>query len=100
MSIIINKTILIFDQCGQEAIQFYVVEGDQTKFQGVYINGGPVEGFKGTDQDWDALTEDLNTLFYDDDGNKVIEPEAAFPVHLGAEIQAGTCVVAVCGFFP
>lgn len=95
-----TKSLVIFDQCGQYELQFYVVEGDQTKFQNVYINGGPVEGFKGTDEDWDALIEELNVLFYDENGEKVIHPEPSFPTHLGAEIQAGTCAVVVCGFFP
>ena len=94
----ITKTILIWDQMGQEDLQFYVIDGDKTALADVYINRCEPEGI--SPEDWEAKQDELETIFYNEDGNQFIKPEECFPAHLGGEIQAGTCAVVVCGIVP
>ena len=52
----IEKTIFIYDQCGQAEVKFFVLEGDYTELDGVYINS--TEG--------EELIDKLNSALPDD----------------------------------
>jgi hypothetical protein len=81
------KTVLIWDQCGYEELQFAVIDRDVTHLNGVYINHA--------DQD-EALCDELNTLFYDTNGRCVVPLSKEFPVDA---VKQGAPVI-VCGFLP
>lgn len=51
----VTETVVIFDQCGEQSIEFYVLKGDYRHLNGVYIN---------VTED-DSLTEELNQLIYE-----------------------------------
>ena len=82
----VDKTVLIFDQCGQAAIEFYAVEGDLTRLDGVFINS--VENVK--------LQKELNKLMYDNKGQRRMKARKKFPIKA---VKNGAAVV-VCGFYP
>jgi hypothetical protein len=54
------KTIIIFEQCGQEALCFFVLDGDYSRFDGLYINQVP----ENAKEELDLF--ELNDLLYDD----------------------------------
>lgn len=81
------KTLIIYDQCGQEEIKFYVVQGDYTHLDGIYINSMQDEG----------LVEELVNLFYDcETGQDLLTPEDSFPLKA---VKDGALVI-VAGFLP
>jgi hypothetical protein len=63
------KTIIIWDQCGQDALTFFVVDGDLSHLNEVYINGNEDE----------ALVDELNNLVYDNKGQCVLKVYKRFP---------------------
>lgn len=82
-----QKTVIIFDQCGEAPIEFYVLNGDYRHLHGVYINECGDE----------ALTEQLLKLLYDFEGRKLQKkPRNSFPYHA---VKAGAFVI-VAGFMP
>lgn len=82
-----TKTVLIYDQCGQAAIEFYVVDGDLTHLEGVFINSS--EGKR-------KLQNELSNLMYDKKGQPKLKPCKRFPYKT---VKAGAPVI-VCGFLP
>lgn len=53
------KTIVIWDQCGEEPVQFFTLDGDYSHLYGVYINN--------SDED-EQLVAELTELVYGDNG--------------------------------
>jgi hypothetical protein len=82
-----EKTVVIWDMCGQEPIQFAVIDRDITHLDGIYINSS------GNDP---AKEDELSNLFYADDGVLEVDLTEVFPVHA---VQAGAKVI-VAGFLP
>lgn len=79
------KTVLIYDQFGQEPIKFAVLDGDYSRFNGAYVNS------------CDGNGDELGDLLYPDDtGVCAVEFVDAFPVDA---VKEGAIVV-VCGFLP
>ena len=89
------KTVLIFDQCGQEPIKFVVLDGDYERFSGVYINA-VVEGTKKQRELGDKLQEELGEVLYGTDSKFKISVSEEFPCDA---VKEGALVV-VCGFLP
>jgi hypothetical protein len=81
------KTIVIWDQCGQSPIESFVLEGDYTHLNGVYIN------IAGDQEKQDELDEILS---YDDFGRPKVKMLNGFP----SDIYEVGDVVIVCGFVP
>jgi hypothetical protein len=81
------KTVIIYDQCGQEDISFAVVDRDVTHLAGIYVNN--------CNQDA-ALCDELCDMFYDDQGRCIIPLSSEFPVDA---VKAGAPVI-TCGFLP
>lgn len=82
-----QQTVVIWDQCGQTELQFAVIDRDVSHLKGIYINS------VGTDP---ALQDELNNLFYADDGTCEIDLVEEFPVEA---VKAGAIVI-VAGFLP
>lgn len=80
------KTVMIYDQIGQDAIKFAVLEGDYNHLDKVYIN---------SDDEESALVE-LSDLIYADDGSEKITFTYEFPIKA---VKDGAVVI-VCGFLP
>ena len=80
------KTVLIFDQCGEQPLQFFVVEGDYQHLDSVYINA----------TDDEALEDELNSLLYDEAGKLKLKPIKGFPYKA---VKSGAKVIVV-GFAP
>jgi len=80
------KTIIIYDQCGEHAIQFFVVDGDYSHLNNVYINNTE-------DQ---AKTDELSDLLYGEDGRIQLKAYKKFPIKAAKE---GANVI-VAGFAP
>lgn len=81
------KTVLIWDQCAVEPVQFAVLEGDMRHLNGVYIN---------STSDDEAKQQELSDLVYDKNGTTRINLSEDFPV---AAVRAGAEVI-VAGFLP
>jgi len=81
------KTVIIYDQCGQEDIKFFILEGDYRKFHNKYINSvdNPPK-----------LDEELYTILYTSDGVLKQSYVKEFPVEA---VRDGAEVV-IIGFFP
>lgn len=79
------KTVVIWDTI-EDAIRFFVLNGDFTRLDGVYINQC---------QDKE-LESELAAIVYDKDGNEKIKMLGHFPTN---EIKKDTAVIA-CGFLP
>lgn len=78
------QTVLIYDQCGEQPISFIVVEGDQRKFSGCYIN---------TDH---PNAASLSDFLYSKDGEFKHKKSRKFP---RKAVKRGAYVI-VCGFIP
>lgn len=89
-----NKTVVIWDQCGTEPIQFFVVDRDLSHLDHIYVNTyteKTVEGRKKA-----KLIAELNDLVYDKDGKVRVAMLDKFPI---AAVQDGAVVI-VAGFLP
>ncbi|AOJ42698.1 hypothetical protein WJ23_33235 [Burkholderia lata] len=82
-----SKTVIIWDECGQNDISFVVFDRDVTHLAGVYVNRC------GNDRDKE---DELTNIIYDDTGNTRNEHLSSFPVDA---VEAGASVI-VCGFLP
>lgn len=83
------KTVIIYDQCGQDEIKFYVLDGDYTHLDGIYINNASQS---------EALQDELTNLFYDPDtGQELLTPENSFPY---SAISRDHAMIIVAGFLP
>lgn len=81
------KTVIIWDQCGQEALQFAVIDRDVSHLAGIYINS--------VDND-PAKEDELSNLFYTDEGALKVELTEVFPVDA---VKKGAKVI-IAGFLP
>lgn len=82
------KTVIIYDQCGEDAIKFYVVEGDYEHLDGIYVNHS---------RQPEALRDMLADLFYDrETGQDLLTAEDSFPINA---VKDGAVVI-VAGFLP
>lgn len=84
------KTVVIWDQCGQEAVQFFVVDEDVTRFNQLYINTYT------KDKKQAKLLDELSAFTYDAEGNFLHTLLDDFPVEA---VKQGAAVI-VCGFLP
>ena len=82
------KTVLIYDQLGESPISFLVLDGDYSRFNGVYVNA-----YDGDD----ILMQELCELVYPD-GNYMRKGFVKdFPVDA---VLVDNAKVVVCGFLP
>ena len=82
------KTIMIYDQCGVAPIQFFILDGDYSHLDNIFIN----EAADNTD-----LQDELGSLVYDDNGKTKLKVYKKFPLKTAA--KPGTKVI-VAGFYP
>jgi hypothetical protein len=82
------KTVVIWDQCGSESLQFFVFDKDIRDLDGVYINST-----ESSDEQVDKLNE---VIAYDDDGRPKVKMLSQFPLQA---VKDGASVI-VCGFIP
>lgn len=95
-STLIMKTVLIFDQLDAN-LKFFVLEGDQTRFNNVYINQCFEEPKKAQKQR-EKLQDELLNLLYEKEGGEFKFPvTASFPTEVAREEGV---VVIVAGFLP
>jgi hypothetical protein len=81
------QTVIIWDEVSAELV-FFVLDGDYTKFNGVYINQVDVD---------EKLLDELNELMYvQETGEHKHEKLSAFPV----DAVRNGAVVIVAGFLP
>lgn len=82
------KTVMIYDQCGQDDIKFAVLDGDYSHLNGAYINSTETS---------DDVAEELSDLLYDpESGNNRVELLEHFPIDA---VKNGAIVI-VAGFLP
>lgn len=81
------KTIVIYDQLLEQPVKFFVLEGDYTHLDNVYINSANGD---------EALMDEVQNIVYDEDGRCKITMLDAFPVL----DRAVSYAVIVCGFIP
>lgn len=82
------KTVLIYDQCGQAPLEFYVLEGDYSHLDKIYINHINHDA---------KLMDELCDLLYDaETGASLLVPELNFPVNA---VSKDTKVI-IAGFLP
>jgi len=84
------ETVFIWDTIGMESIQFFVMDGDYSHLNDVYINavGNPEDM---TDQ------EELHNLVYNENG--YTKPDLMLD-NFPCEAVANGAIVIVCGFLP
>ncbi|ARK86085.1 hypothetical protein [Burkholderia pseudomallei] len=82
-----EKTVVIWDECGQSPISFCVLDGDYSELDGIYINNAHQEA---EDQDR------LNDLIYGEEGQMKNEMLDSFPIDA---VKDGAIVI-VAGFLP
>lgn len=84
------KTIVIWDQMGAEPIQFFILEGNKSHLDNVYLNAYS-DDFKQND-----LIQELDSLVYGEDGFEKVEWLDRFP-----NDQLGSSdLIIVAGFVP
>lgn len=87
----VDRTIMIWDQCGQEPLSFVILEGDYTHLDGVYINGDT-----GKDVDM-ILQEELSNLICDERGKSLQKHLTRFPLKTA---RLPFTKVIITGFLP
>jgi hypothetical protein len=90
MSDTVRKTILIWDQCGEKEIEFYILKGDYRHLNKVMINSTRSKR---------KLQDELAKLMYadgDGGGHALLKPEKEFPYDA---VKKGYPVI-VAGFLP
>jgi hypothetical protein len=88
------KTVVIWDTCGAETIHFFILDGDLSRLNGLYINTYTEKTPEGRKKE--KLLNELSKLTYDKKGNFLQKLLPAFPVD---EVKAGALVI-VAGFLP
>ena len=84
------KTIIIFDQCGQEDIKFFVIDGDYRHLDRIYVNSYINE----------EKTNELCDLIFDEGSGEIkLESFPNFPVNALFNDHSGVFVI-VAGFLP
>lgn len=81
------KTVIIFDQCGQDDLKFRVVEGDYEHLNGKYGNTVDIS---------DEETDEINKLVFDQEGYLFEDFTTEFPTEA---VRQGASVV-IIGFVP
>lgn len=81
------KTIVIFDQCGQEPLSFFISQKNLTSLDNVYINASNTSKKK---------EEKALALIYNKDGKLKPKMLESFPVD---KVDADTKVITI-GFIP
>lgn len=82
------KTVVVWDQCGQDQVKYAVLDGDYTHLHGVFIN----------DAEGDPEKEDeLSAIFYTEDGEDNAELQDDFPIDV---VKNEECAVITAGFYP
>lgn len=84
------KTVVIWDTMGLEAMQFFVADGDVTRFNRLYVNSYT------KDKTQKKLLDELLAFTYDAKGNFLHKLLDDFPVEV---VKQGAAVI-VCGFLP
>lgn len=78
------KTAVVF--WSQEALTFYVVSDDWSRFNGLYINSTEADP---------ALEKELCSLLWDDKGNELVKP--CSQIDFEKAIRQGASMI-TCGF--
>ncbi len=82
------KTVVVWDQCGQDQVKYAVLDGDYTHLNGVFIN----------DAEGDPEKEDeLSAIFYTEDGEDNADLQDDFPIDV---VKNEECAVITAGFYP
>jgi hypothetical protein len=89
------KTIVIYDQLDAH-LNFFVVEGDYSRLDGVYINH-VVEGTKKAQKANEKLQDELEKLVYGDSGEIILPHTSSFPVDV---LKREDSIVIITGFLP
>ncbi len=84
------KTIIIWDSIGEEDIKFYVVEGDHTELNNVYVNSTKHDNY--SEEELEVAQDALMKLVGD------FPPEARFPTNVILSFPDTKVIVA--GFIP
>lgn len=88
------KTVVIWDMSGQEPIKYFILDGDFSKFNGLYINTYTEKTPEGRKKE--KLLTELSKLTYDKKGNFLPVLLDDFPVQA---VKDGARVI-VAGFLP
>jgi hypothetical protein len=89
------KTVIIYDQL-DAALKFIVLDGDYTRFKGVYINSCAAKN-KREQAKADRLQEELVELLFDiDTGKSLLSLLDEFPVAIFDEAVVVAVIVAGC----
>lgn len=80
------QTVMIYDQCGERALEFYIFDADLRHLDAVYLNDivSPI-----------GKRRELDNLMYDSEGNTKVRPVCKEDIVKG--ILMGACLI-VCGF--
>lgn len=89
-------TVFIYDQCGQEPLSFFVLEGDYRHLNKIYVNTH-VESKNGRKIQQEKEDE-LVKLVYEEDGKKKVVLLETFPI-IDVKFKNPVHVI-VCGFLP
>ena len=79
------KTVVIYDQCGEDVIQYFVVNADISHLDRTYVN-----------QSEESKCNELNKILFNDNCDIAVTLLKAFPVQ---EVIDGAKVIVV-GFVP
>ncbi len=83
------NTIIIYDQCGMEALQFFVIDGDYSKYDGIYVNKW-VSDDEVIMQEYNEMINELQLIL------DRLQPLDKFPTE---NVTKDTKVI-ICGFIP
>ena len=83
------KTICIYDQCGEEPISFFILDGNFEHLHKVYINQG----------DRENQEKELDKILYDSDGFFIPKILKEFPREEFLSNPSGYKIIVV-GFIP
>lgn len=89
------KTILIYDQL-DAGLKFFVIEGDYSRLNNVYING-IIEGTKKAQKANEKLQDELEKLIYGGGGEILLPHTSDFPVDV---LKREDAIVIKAGFLP
>ena len=87
------RTIFIYDQCCQDDVKFFILDGDYSHLDGIYINAVYDND---NDNEKEQKQDELNALLFDNEGQLKQSLIDSFPV---AEINKMDKVITV-GFYP
>ncbi len=99
------KTLIVYNEY-DNGLSFAILDGDLTRFNGVYINSVPPEG--ADTEVYDELCDELSMLLWDElTEQKIPQLKDSIPLDeireiIKREIETGEKILlqAVCGFLP